>query len=69
MTLLTKELERPNGIAFSPDEKTLYVANSHGARPIIMAFRVKDDGTLGEGREFFDARKAQRQRRQAPATA
>jgi gluconolactonase len=30
LALLTKELERPNGIALSPDEKTLYVANSHG---------------------------------------
>jgi gluconolactonase len=56
VTLLTKELERPNGIALSPNEKTLYVANSHGPRPIIMAFAVKDDGTLGEGREFFNAR-------------
>jgi gluconolactonase len=54
VTLLTKELERPNGIAFSPDEKTLYVANSHGLRPIIMAFPVNDDGTLGEGNEFFN---------------
>jgi len=56
VTLLTKDLERPNGIAFSPDEKTLYVANSHAERPIIMAFPVKDDGTLGEGREFFNAK-------------
>jgi len=55
VTLLTKELERPNGIALSPDEKTLYAANSHGPRPIIMAFPVEDDGTLGEGREFFNA--------------
>lgn len=56
VTLLTKDLERPNGIAFSPDEKTLYVANSHGPRPIIMAFPLKEDGMLGEGKEFFDAR-------------
>ena len=55
MTLLTKELERPNGIAFSPDEKTLYVANSHGPRPIWMAYPVLDDGTIGEGKVFFDA--------------
>ena len=55
VTLLTKEMERPNGIAFSPDEKTLYVANSHGPRPIWMAFPMNDDGTLGKGREFFDA--------------
>jgi gluconolactonase len=55
VTLLTKEIERPNGIVFSPDEKTLYVANSHGPRPVIMAFPVQADGTLGEGREFFNA--------------
>jgi gluconolactonase len=55
LTLLTKELERPNGIDFSPDEKTLYVANSHPPRPIWMAYPVKEDGTLGEGRLFFDA--------------
>jgi gluconolactonase len=54
VTLLTKEMERPNGIGFSPDEKTLYVANSHGPRMIWMAFPVKKDGTLGEGREFFN---------------
>jgi gluconolactonase len=57
LTLLTKEMSRPNGIAFSPDEKTLYVANSDSARAIWMAFPVKDDGTLGEGRVFFDATK------------
>lgn len=57
LTLLTKEMSRPNGIAFSPDEKTLYVANSDPAKAIWMAFPVKDDGTLGEGRVFYDATK------------
>ncbi|HEY7158928.1 MAG TPA: SMP-30/gluconolactonase/LRE family protein [Gemmataceae bacterium] len=57
LTLLTKEMSKPNGIAFSPDEKTLYVANSDPKRPIWMAFPVKDDGTLGEGKVFFDATK------------
>jgi len=55
LTLLTKELSRPNGIAFSPDEKTLYVANSDPAKAIWTAFPVKDDGTLGEGKLFFDS--------------
>lgn len=55
ITLLTKELERPNGIALSPDEKTLYVSNSHGPRPIIMAFELNADGTIGPGRVFFDS--------------
>jgi gluconolactonase len=57
LTLLTKELSRPNGIAFAPDEKTLYVANSDGRRAIWMAFPVKNDGTLGKGKVFFDATK------------
>ncbi len=55
LTLLTKEMSKPNGIAFSPDEKTLYVANSDPAKAIWMAFPVLGDGTLGEGRVFFDA--------------
>ena len=55
LTLLTKELTRPNGIAFSPDEKTLYVAQSDPAAAIWMAFDGKSDGTLGKGRKFFDA--------------
>ena len=55
LTLLTKEMSKPNGIALSPDEKTLYVANSDPDRPVWMAFPVKEDGTLGKGRVFFDA--------------
>ncbi len=58
VTLLTKELSRPNGIAFSPDEKTLYVANSDPERAIWMAFPVKEDGTLGPGRVFADVTKS-----------
>jgi len=54
LTLLTKELTRPNGLAFSPDEKTLYVANSDPERAIWMAFPVQSDGTLGKGRIFAD---------------
>ncbi len=54
LTLLTRELTFPNGIAFSPDEKTLYVANSDPKRAIWMAFPVKGDGMLGEGRVFAD---------------
>jgi gluconolactonase len=55
LTLLTKEMTRPNGIALSPDEKILYVANSDPEKSIWMAFPVKDDGTLGEGKVFFDS--------------
>ena len=54
LTLLTKEMTFPNGIALSPDEKTLYVANSDPVRAIWMAFPVKEDGTIGKGRVFAD---------------
>jgi gluconolactonase len=55
LTLLTKDMTRPNGIAFSPDEKTLYVAQSDPEKAIWMAFPVLGDGTLGPGKVFFDA--------------
>ena len=54
LTLLTKEMTRPNGIAFSPDEKTLYVAQSDPKAALWKAFPVKDDGTLGESRILYD---------------
>lgn len=57
VTLQYREMSRPNGIAFSPDEKTLYVANSDGADPVWRAFPVQEDGSLGEPRPFFDASK------------
>jgi gluconolactonase len=57
VTLLTKEMSRPNGLALSPDEKTLYVANSDPKEAVWMAFPVKDDGTLGKGRVFYDSTK------------
>ena len=53
LTLLTKEVPRPNGIAFSPDEKTLYIANS-GSNPHWLSFPVNENGTLGEGKVFYD---------------
>ena len=60
VTLQSQELSRPNGIAFSPDEKTLYVANSDGKDPVWRAFPVKADGSLGKPRPFFDASKNDR---------
>jgi gluconolactonase len=54
LTLLTREMTRPNGIAFSPDERTLYVAQSDPEKAIWMAFPVKSDGTIGPGRVFHD---------------
>ena len=55
VTLVTDEMTRPNGIALSPDEKTLYVAQSDGAAPIIRAFNVEPDGSVSNSRVFYDA--------------
>jgi len=55
LTLLTSELTYPNGIALSPDEQTLYVAVSDPKQAIWMAYDVQPDGTIANGRVFFDA--------------
>ena len=66
LTLLTKEMTRPNGIAFSPDEKTLYVAQSDPKKAVWMAFDVKPDGTIANGRVFYDASKWVNKRKGLP---
>ncbi|MGB7838728.1 MAG: SMP-30/gluconolactonase/LRE family protein [Terrimicrobiaceae bacterium] len=55
VSLLTKDLRFPNGLAFSPDEKVLYVAVSDAVSPHVVAFDVREDGLLGSSRLFFDA--------------
>jgi len=52
--LLTKELSGPNGLAFSPDEKYFYVDNWDEKKKIIMRYEVNNDGTLSNGKVFFD---------------
>ncbi len=53
--LLSTALDRPNGIGLSPDQRTLYVANSSAGKRLWMAFPVLADGRLGEGRVLHDA--------------
>ncbi|MEM9081661.1 MAG: SMP-30/gluconolactonase/LRE family protein [Verrucomicrobiota bacterium] len=55
VTLVIDNLERPNGITLSPDNKTLYVAQSHRPAPHIIAYPVNDDLSLGEAKILFDA--------------
>jgi gluconolactonase len=55
--LTQKELDRPNGIAVTPDAKTLYVIDSHqkvGGNRKIWAFAIQGDGTLKDRRLVFD---------------
>jgi gluconolactonase len=55
LTLLTKDIKAPNGIAFSPDEKVLYVTDADLSRPGWMAYDVREDGTLTNGRVLLSA--------------
>jgi gluconolactonase len=52
LTIVADDFEKPNGLAFSPDEKKLYVGDSQ--RRHIRVFDVQGDGTLSKSRIFFD---------------
>jgi gluconolactonase len=54
LTLLVRDFVQPNGLAFSPDEKRLYIADSQVNH--IRVFDVQPDGTLTNGRLFADMR-------------
>lgn len=55
VTLVTKDIAAPNGIALSPDGRTLYVAQSNPQAANWTAFDLKADGTFSKGRIFHDA--------------
>lgn len=55
LTLVTRDLSYPNGIALSPDERTLYVAVSDRDNPVWMAYDVAPSGEVSGGRVLFDA--------------
>jgi gluconolactonase len=54
LQLLVSDLTRPNGIAFSPDEKYLYVDNSQ-PKKLWMRYTVKPDGTVTDAKLLYDA--------------
>lgn len=54
LQLVSTDFEGPNGIAFSPDEKHLYVANWDDHRKAVMRYEVLPDGTLRNAKLFFD---------------
>lgn len=54
ITLLTKDITRPNGLAFSNDYKKLYVASSDPEKAIWMVYDVNDKGLLENGKIFYD---------------
>jgi gluconolactonase len=54
LRLATKELSGPNGIAFSPDERYLYVGNWDEKKKVVMRYETRADGALANGQVFFD---------------
>jgi gluconolactonase len=55
LELIIKDLTRPNGIAFSPDEKYLYIAVSDPQHKVWMRYDVQKDGSVTNGKVFYDA--------------
>jgi gluconolactonase len=56
LQLVIRDLSRPNGLAFSPDEKFLYVAET--SKKVWMRYRVQADGSVTDGIVFLDASSA-----------
>jgi sugar lactone lactonase YvrE len=54
LTLLATDFDRPNGLALSPDERTLYIADT--PRHHVRAFDVTADGALSNSRVFAETR-------------
>jgi len=55
ITRVIADIKAPNGIAFSPDEKTLYISDVDPARAAWLAYDVQPDGTVANGHVLFDA--------------
>jgi gluconolactonase len=56
ITVAVGDMERPNGLAFSPDERRLYVVDTPGGAKTVHVYDIVDDGTrAANGRLFFDA--------------
>jgi gluconolactonase len=54
LRLVSTDLKGPNGIAFSPDERYLYVGNWDPEKKIVMRYEINPDATLSNGKVFFD---------------
>ncbi|MDX2305456.1 MAG: SMP-30/gluconolactonase/LRE family protein [Microscillaceae bacterium] len=55
LKLISDKISRPNGIALSPDEKTLYIANSDPEKAVWMAFTLEEPGKADAGKVFYEA--------------
>jgi gluconolactonase len=66
LSLLSDKFTAPNGIALSPDESKLYIANSGETDPLWMEFNFKADGTIDEGRLIYNASEEKKTNKGSP---
>lgn len=59
LRLVSADMKGPNGLAFSPDEKHLYVGNWDEAHKVVMRYDVQPDGALTGGHVFYDLTRAE----------
>jgi gluconolactonase len=66
LTLLTKDIKAPNGIAFSPDEKKLYVSNADPTNAVWIVYDIMPDGSIANGKVLFNATTLAKTKKGAP---
>lgn len=66
VVLLTDSITRPNGIALSPDEKQLFVANSDGDKPYWYVYDLTENDTIVNGKIFYDPSVASKTEKGSP---
>jgi gluconolactonase len=66
LTLLTRDIKAPNGIAFSPDEKKLYVSNADPSNAVWMVYDITPDGSIANGRVLFNATASTKSKKGVP---
>ncbi len=54
LRLLVSDLDFPNGLAFSPDGRALYISVSKASHAVLMKYDVRPNGRLGSGQVFYD---------------
>ena len=57
VTRIIGDVQKPNGIVLSPDQRMLYLADNSGApkgNRLLLAYPLKDDGTVGPGKKLHD---------------
>jgi gluconolactonase len=54
LTVIGSDMSRPNGVALSPDERTLYIGSTDGDEPWLKAYSLNPDGSVTGSRIFFD---------------